>query len=50
MRYDEAQQVRHQPCPGTVKAKLIGIKVKSNCNNVAPNRLGVVEDTTDEAG
>ena len=34
----------------TVKAKLIGIKVQSNCNNVAANWLGVVEDTTDEAG
>jgi hypothetical protein len=38
------------PAHCTVKAKLIGIKVKSNCNNVAPNWLGVVEDTTDEAG
>src|SRR5947207_7064944 len=35
---------------GHVNAKLIGIKIKSNCNNVAPNWLGVVEDTTDEAG
>ena len=26
------------------------VKVQSNCNNVAANRLGVVEDTTDEAG
>jgi hypothetical protein len=33
-----------------VKAKLVGIKVQSNYNNVAANRLRVVEDTTDEAG
>ena len=37
------------PARDRVKAKLIGIEVKSNCNNAAANRLGVVEDTTDEA-
>ena len=50
MRYDEAQQVRYQPWRCHVKAKLVGIKVQSNYNNVAANRLGVVPDTTDEAG
>ena len=33
-----------------VKAKLVGVKVQSNYNNVGANRLRVVEDTTDEAG
>ena len=30
-------------------AKVVVIKVQSNYNNVAANRLGVVEDTTDVA-
>src|SRR5438034_7580620 len=38
------------PGEGTVKAKLVGIKVQSNYNNVVANRLGIVPDTTDEAG
>src|SRR6266487_7143367 len=47
--------LRHSRCvttpgEGTVKAKLVGIKVQSNYNNVAANRLGIVPDTTDEAG
>ena len=33
-----------------VIAKLVVIKVQSNYNNVAANRLGVVPDTTDVAG
>ena len=38
------------PAHGRVKAKVVGIRVQSNYNNAAANRLGVVEDTTDEAG
>ena len=46
MRYDEAQQVRYH---SGVIAKVVVIKVQSNYNNVAANRLGVVPDTTDVA-
>ena len=38
------------PGDATVPAKLVGIKVQSNYNNVLANRLFVVEDTTDVAG
>ena len=38
------------PGHARVKAKLVVIKVQSNYNNAAANRLGVVEDTTDVAG
>ena|SRR5438552_12988844 len=46
--------MRHSGCfttPGdaSVKAKVVVIKVQSNYNNAAANRLGVVEDTTDVA-
>ena len=50
VRYDEAQQVRYHPGDGSVIAKVVVIKVQSNYNNVAANRLGVVPDTTDVAG
>jgi hypothetical protein len=33
-----------------IPAKVVVSKVKSNFNNVAANRLEVIEDTTDEAG
>jgi hypothetical protein len=47
--------MRHSRCAttpgsGRVIAKLVGIKVQSNYNNVAANGLEVVPDTTDEAG
>src|SRR4029077_1758872 len=38
------------PAHGHVNTKLIGIKIKSNCNHAAPNWLGIVPDTTDVAG
>ena len=37
------------PASASVIAKVVVIKVQSNYNNVAANRLGVVEDTTDVA-
>ena len=48
VRYDEAQQVRYHPASHVI-AKVVVIKVQSNYNNAAANRLGVVPDTTDVA-
>jgi hypothetical protein len=43
--------IRHSRCArASVIAKLVVIKVKSNYNNAAANRLRVVPDTTDVAG
>src|SRR6267154_4463162 len=44
--------LRHTRCTTRIrgKAKVVVSKVQSNYNNVAANRLGVVEDTTDVAG
>jgi hypothetical protein len=49
VRY-EAQQVRYHPGSAKIPAKFVVRKVYSNFNNVAANRLEVIEDTTDEAG